>query len=135
MTELVSVPIHKIICEKVMIKNQLDKDLLASIKHMGLLMPLEVRKDGDFYEVLDGKRRLACLKLLKATNVLCIIQIVDATEIIASIHSNKTSLFELGKIVKRILDQKMIKIKELARRIDKSESTIRRWIRIYEQEK
>ena len=49
--------------------------LAQDIIKNGLKDPLIVQQEGDFYVVLDGRHRLAILKLLKWTQVPCYVVI------------------------------------------------------------
>ena len=55
------------------------RDLANSIKTVGLIQPITVRKAGDRYEVISGHRRLRAHRLLERNFIDCIV--VEADEI------------------------------------------------------
>jgi len=66
-------------------------DLKEEIEKDGLLNDLVVRKQGDFYELIDGERRLRALKELGWRSVP--VQVVDADDAMA-----RLSVYKLNKI-------------------------------------
>ena len=54
------------------------KELAASIKHVGLRDPLEVRKLSDSYVLIDGERRYLALKKLYAKNADTLVPVIVA---------------------------------------------------------
>ncbi len=52
------------------------KELAESIKQKGLLQPIIVRKDEEFYKIISGERRFRACKLLEMEKVPCIIKAV-----------------------------------------------------------
>ncbi|WP_249693729.1 ParB/RepB/Spo0J family partition protein [Stappia sp. WLB 29] len=69
-------------------------DLLPSIRRLGILQPLLVRKGADGYEVVAGQRRLAALTALAAEGIADPVPVIvmqdgdDATAIEASLTEN-----------------------------------------------
>jgi hypothetical protein len=74
--QLYFIPINLVISAKYNPKNRdsVDnkdiKDLATSIKEVGQLNPVNLTKKGNKYDLADGHRRIAALKLLKRTEVL-----------------------------------------------------------------
>ncbi|MFQ6000005.1 MAG: ParB/RepB/Spo0J family partition protein, partial [Candidatus Bathyarchaeia archaeon] len=67
------------------------EDLKQEIKKDGLLSDLVVRKQGEFYELIDGERRWRALKELGWKTVP--VRVVDADDTMA-----RLSVYKLNKI-------------------------------------
>lgn len=48
-------------------------ELAQSIRQVGLIQPLVVRKNGETYELIAGERRLRALRSLGSEKALCIV--------------------------------------------------------------
>ena len=74
--QLYFIPINLVVSAKYNPKNRDSvnnkdiKDLATSIKEVGQLNPVNLTKNGNKYDLADGHRRIAALKLLKETEVL-----------------------------------------------------------------
>ena len=81
------------------------KELKASIAQHGLIMPLAIAKDGS---LLDGHRRLVCLKALGWTAVPCVIRELGMQPgwIEASMHTKQITGGQLMYAVEHGLDTK-----------------------------
>ena len=63
--------------------------LADSIRQFGIIQPLTVRKNGDFYELVAGERRLRAAKELNMSSIPCII---------ADINEEKSFVFSKCKM-------------------------------------
>lgn len=56
------------------------KKLVQNIKRKGFRKPIEVRKNGERYTIVDGAHRFRACKELGYTEVDCIVDVIDVTE-------------------------------------------------------
>lgn len=113
------------------------EDLKDSIRALGILQPILVRPLGDGrYEVIAGARRVAAAKEIGLETIPAIIQELDNGDaLIASLTENiqrgNLDIDEEGEAYKHLL-RIYGSIAEVARRIHKSESYVRRILDAYE---
>ena len=139
--KIVDIPIAKLVISDLNVRigheygDEEDKELEENMESIGLLQPLVVRKKGEFYEILIGRRRFMGMKNKGATAVTCIVkELTDDEAIDASISENifrkNVDPVTLGMWIKKRLEQGNIGLNEYARRIGKSKSTISEWMRM-----
>ncbi len=65
-------------------------ELAQSIRQVGLIQPLVVRKNGETYELIAGERRLRALRSLGSEKALCIVDnsAVDADSALMAVVEN-----------------------------------------------
>lgn len=113
-------------------------ELAQSIKQNGLIQPMVVRPDGDFYEIIAGERRYRAMMMLGMHEVPVIIHDdVDDNKsatlaLIENIQRENLNAFEEAKAYKEILEIEGITQTELAKRLGKSQSSIANKIRLLE---
>jgi len=96
------------------------EELMASIKEIGIVAPLTVKKVGVGYEVVAGARRLECARRLLMGTVPCVVQEGDgrAMEII-KIHENlkreDVDPVEEAGYYRRLIDEMGFSLDDLAR--------------------
>jgi len=104
-------------------------ELIKSISMHGLLEPILVKQNGDFYNLICGERRLtACRQLgLKtiAANIRNDIKDEDifAVQIVENLHRKDLEPMELASAYKQLLD-KYRSLKDVARFVGKSKSHV-----------
>lgn len=116
-------------------------ELAQSIKQVGLIQPIVVRKNGSEYELISGERRLRACKSLGLEKVLCIVdrQTQDADSalmaVIENLQREDLNFFEESECYKTLLDELELTQEELAARIGKSQSFIANKLRLLKLEK
>lgn len=111
------------------------KSLAESIKQNGLLQPITVRRNGDFYELISGERRLRALKLAGIKKAPSIIVKVSDTQsavfaLLENLQREDLSYFEEALSYKQLLETLNISQKELGVRLAKAQSTIANKLRL-----
>lgn len=92
--QLYFIPINLVVSAKYNPKNRDSvnnkdiKDLAVSIKEMGQLIPVNLTKKGNKYDLADGHRRIAALKLLKQTEVLAHINGPETAKVFQHLNHN-----------------------------------------------
>lgn len=111
-------------------------ELAQSIRQVGLIQPLVVRKNGETYKLIAGERRLRALRSLGAEKALCIVDnsAVDADSALMAVVENlqreDLNYFEEAECYKALLDELKLTQEELASRLGKSQSFIANKLRI-----
>lgn len=112
-------------------------DLAKSIKEVGLIEPIVVRKSNGQFEVIAGHRRLLASRLAKLTKIPCVVkEATDAETDIMKLHENiyrqDVNPIEEGHYFKYLQRNYEATYKEIAESIGKSEQYVGDRIRILE---
>jgi ParB family transcriptional regulator, chromosome partitioning protein len=110
-------------------------ELAASIREVGILQPVVVRRTGQGYEVVAGERRLRAAKLAGLATVPVVLRDSDDSDLlrealIENIHREDLNPIELGEAFRQLLDELGLKQEELADRVGVSRSHIANTIRL-----
>jgi ParB family transcriptional regulator, chromosome partitioning protein len=110
-------------------------ELAASIREVGILQPIVVRKAGHGYEVVTGERRLRAAKLAGLATVPVVLRDSDDSDLlrealIENIHREDLNPVELAEAFRQLLDELGLKQEELADRVGVSRSHIANTIRL-----
>ncbi len=110
--------------------------LAASIREVGILQPIVVRKAGDSaYELVAGERRLRAAKQAGLATVPVVVRDTDDSDIlrealIENIHRADLGPIELAEAFRALLEDLSLKQEELAERVGVSRSHIANTIRL-----
>jgi ParB family chromosome partitioning protein len=110
-------------------------ELAASIREVGILQPIVVRRTGQGYEVVTGERRLRAAKLAGLATVPVVLRDSDDSDLlrealIENIHREDLNPIELAEAFRQLLDELGLKQEELADRVGVSRSHIANTIRL-----
>jgi ParB family chromosome partitioning protein len=110
-------------------------ELAASIREVGILQPIVVRRTGAGYEVVAGERRLRAAKLAGLATVPVVLRDSEDADLlrealIENIHREDLNPIELGEAFRQLLDDLGLKQEELADRVGVSRSHIANTIRL-----
>lgn len=113
------------------------QELAGSIRQMGLLQPITVRRTGrDSYELVAGERRLRACKAAGLTEVRAIVlasaidQDMAMIAMIENLQRENLHFFEEAEGYLSLIREHGFTQEELARRISKNQSTIANKLRI-----
>jgi ParB family chromosome partitioning protein len=109
--------------------------LARSIREVGVLQPVVVRRIEDGYELVAGERRLRAAKLAGLATVPALIRESDDTEslreaLIENIHREDLNPIELAEAFRELLEELGLKQETLAERLGMSRSHIANTIRL-----
>jgi len=110
--------------------------LAASIREVGILQPIVVRKAGDSaYELVAGERRLRAAKQAGLATIPVVVRDTDDADIlrealIENIHREDLGPIELAEAFRALLEDLALKQEELADRVGVSRSHIANTIRL-----
>jgi ParB family transcriptional regulator, chromosome partitioning protein len=110
-------------------------ELAASIREVGILQPIVVRRTPQGYEVVTGERRLRAAKLAGLATVPVVLRDSDDSDLlrealIENIHREDLNPIELGEAFRQLLEELGLKQEELADRVGVSRSHIANTIRL-----
>ncbi|MDQ4107767.1 MAG: ParB/RepB/Spo0J family partition protein [Actinomycetota bacterium] len=138
-TGLLEVPAHAISPNPKQPRSRFDDatlaELAASIREVGILQPIVVRRTGKGYEVVTGERRLRAAKLAGLATVPVVLRDSDDSDLlrealIENIHREDLNPIELGEAFRQLLGELGLKQEELAERVGVSRSHIANTIRL-----
>jgi len=110
--------------------------LAASIREVGILQPIVVRRTGDgTYELIAGERRLRAARLAGLATVPVVLRDSEDSELlrealIENIHREDLNPIELAEAFRALLDELGLKQEDLADRVGVSRSHIANTIRL-----
>lgn len=110
-------------------------ELAASIREVGILQPIVVRRAGQGYEVVTGERRLRAAKLAGLATVPVVLRDSEDSDLlrealIENIHREDLNPIELAEAFRQLLEELGLKQEELAERVGVSRSHIANTIRL-----
>ncbi len=111
------------------------EDLAQSIKALGVIQPITVRKDGERFEIISGERRYRASKLAKLTSIPAYIRLVNDQELlemalVENIQREDLDSIEIALTYQRLLDEIGMTQENLSQRVGKERSTITNSIRL-----
>jgi ParB family transcriptional regulator, chromosome partitioning protein len=109
--------------------------LALSIREVGVLQPIVVRKTGSGFELIAGERRLRAARLAGLATVPAVIRESDDAEslreaLIENIHREDLNAIELAEAFRELLEELGLKQETLAERLGMSRSHIANTIRL-----
>lgn len=110
-------------------------DLAQSIKNLGVIQPITLRKDGDKFEIISGERRFRASKIAGLETVPAYIRLVNDQELlemalVENIQREDLDAIEIALTYQRLLDEIGMTQENLSYRIGKERSTITNSIRL-----
>ncbi|PIE54853.1 MAG: chromosome partitioning protein ParB [Dethiosulfovibrio peptidovorans] len=115
------------------------RSLAESVREVGLIQPVVVRPNGDFYELIAGERRLRACHVAGFDAIPAVIVEVPDTDqqimaLVENIHRKDLSAVEEAASLKEILDRTGWGQSELARRIGRSQASVANKLRLLKLE-
>lgn len=111
------------------------KELADSIREHGLLQPILVKPEGNFYQIIAGERRFRASQLAGLDRIQCIVR--DCTEqemtekaLIENIQRDDLSPVEEGLAYAKLIEDYGLTQEQVAKRVGKGRPTIANLIRI-----
>jgi ParB family chromosome partitioning protein len=109
--------------------------LASSIREVGILQPIVVRKAGAGYELIAGERRLRAAKIAGLATIPVVVRDTDDADtlreaLIENIHREDLGPIELAEAFRQLLEELGLKQEELAERVGVSRSHIANTIRL-----
>ena len=112
------------------------EELAASIRELGIIQPLSLRKTGpDSYQIIAGERRYRAAKMAGLTSVPAYIRTANDAELtemalIENIQREDLNAIEIALTLKKLIDQYNLTQERLSERIGKKRATIANFLRL-----
>lgn len=110
-------------------------DLAQSIKNLGVIQPVTLRKDGEKFEIISGERRYRASKIAGLKTIPAYIRLVNDQELlemalVENIQREDLDPIEIALTYQRLLDEIGMTQENLSQRVGKERSTITNSIRL-----
>ena len=112
------------------------EELAASIRELGIIQPLSLRKTGpDSYQIIAGGRRFRAARLAGLDSVPAYIRTANDSELtemalIENIQREDLNAIEIALTFKKLIDQYNLTQERLSERIGKKRATIANFLRL-----
>ncbi|MGS0747416.1 ParB/RepB/Spo0J family partition protein [Halpernia sp. GG3] len=110
-------------------------DLAQSIKSLGVIQPITLRKDGGKFEIISGERRFRASKIAGLKSIPAYIRLVNDQELlemalVENIQREDLDAIEVALTYQRLLEEIGLTQENLSQRVGKERSTITNSIRL-----
>ncbi|MBF2708300.1 ParB/RepB/Spo0J family partition protein [Flavobacterium soyangense] len=112
------------------------RELASSIKELGVIQPITVRKlDFNKYQLISGERRLRASTLVGLTTVPAYIRIANDNEslimaLVENIQRHDLDPIEIALSYQRLIDEIQLTQEQMSERVGKKRSTIANYLRL-----
>lgn len=112
------------------------KELATSIKELGVIQPITVRKlDFNKYQLISGERRLRASTMVGLTTVPAYIRIANDNEslvmaLVENIQRHDLDPIEIALSYQRLIDEIQLTQEQMSERVGKKRSTIANYLRL-----
>jgi ParB family chromosome partitioning protein len=112
------------------------RELATSIKELGVIQPITVRKlDFNKYQLISGERRLRASTLIGLTTVPAYIRIANDNEslimaLVENIQRHDLDPIEIALSYQRLIDEIQLTQEQMSERVGKKRSTIANYLRL-----
>ncbi len=112
------------------------RELASSIKELGVIQPITVRKlDFDSYQLVSGERRYRASKLIGLERIPAFIRIANDQEslemaLVENIQRQDLDPIEIALSYQRLIEEIQVTQDELSDRVGKNRSTIANYLRL-----
>ena len=111
-------------------------ELVISIKNIGLIQPITVKKiSKNKFQLISGERRFRAFKELKINKIPCYIRKANDQQflemaLVENIHRQDLDSIEIAISYKRLIEEIKLTQEELSKKIGKKRSTITNYLRL-----
>ncbi len=112
------------------------QELASSIKELGLIQPITVRKlEFNKYQLISGERRLRACRIVGLTTVPAYIRIANDNEslvmaLVENIQRHDLDPIEIALSYQRLIDEIQLTQEQMSDRVGKKRSTIANYLRL-----
>ncbi len=112
------------------------QELASSIRQLGLIQPITVRKlDYNRYQLISGERRYRASKLIGETSIPAYIRIANDNEslemaLVENIQRQELDPIEIALSYQRLMDEIQLTQEQMSERVGKKRSTIANYLRL-----
>lgn len=112
------------------------KELSVSIKELGVIQPITVRKTGfNQYQLISGERRLRASKLAGLTSIPAYVRIANDNDslvmaLVENIQRHDLDPIEIALSYQRLIEEVNLTQEQMSERVGKKRSTITNYLRL-----
>lgn len=111
------------------------EELSQSIKELGVIQPITVRKKGNAFELISGERRLRASEMAKLKTIPAYVRLADDQEslemaLVENIQRQDLDPIEIGLSYQRLIEEIKLTQDQLSSRVGKKRSTITNYMRL-----
>lgn len=111
------------------------QELASSIKELGVIQPITVRKVDDMFQLVSGERRFRASKLIGNKTIPAYIRIANDQEIlemalVENIQRKNLDPIEIALSYQRLIDEIQLTQEELSVKVGKKRSTVTNYLRL-----
>ena len=112
------------------------RELASSIKELGVIQPITVRKlDGNKFQLVSGERRFRASKLIGLTTIPAYIRLANDQEmlemaLVENIQRKDLDPIEVALSYQRLIEEINLTQEELSKRVGKNRSTVTNYLRL-----
>ena len=110
-------------------------ELATSIRELGVIQPITVRKLGDTYQLVSGERRFRASKLIGNKTIPAYIRTANDQEmlemaLVENIQRKNLDPIEIALSYQRLIDEIQLTQESLSARVGKKRSTVANYLRL-----
>ncbi len=111
------------------------EELAESMKQLGVIQPIVLAKDGDYYKIIVGERRWRAAKIAGLKKIPAIIKDLDETSayeiaLVENLQRENLNLIEEARGYRKLVDIFGISQEEVAQKVGKSRPTVTNALRL-----
>ena len=111
------------------------RELASSIKELGVIQPITVRKIGEIFQLVSGERRFRASRLIGNKSIPAYIRTANDQEmlemaLVENIQRKNLDPIEVALSYKRLIDEIQLTQEELSIRVGKKRSTVTNYLRL-----
>ena len=139
MNQMAHIPIQEIIPNPTQPRTQFDdealKELADSIKQLGVIQPITVKKQGDKYIIISGERRWRASQMVGISELPAYIREVDdenlhAMALVENIQRQDLNAIEIALGMQRLIEECNLTQEAMADKVGKKRSTVSNYMRL-----
>ena len=139
MTHMAEIAVEKIIPNPTQPRTQFDDEALAelaeSIKQLGVIQPITVKKSGEEYIIISGERRWRAAQMVGVERLPAYIRDVDdenlhAMALVENIQRQDLNAIEIALGMQRLIEECGLTQEAMADKVGKKRSTVSNYMRL-----
>jgi len=136
---IIEIPLKQITANPHQPRTQFDveaiEELSESIKQLGVIQPITVRKNNNKYDLISGERRLRAAKLAGLETIPAYVRLANDQEmlemaLVENIQREDLDPIEIALSFQAMIDQLNLTQDEMSKRVGKKRSTITNYLRL-----
>jgi len=136
---IIEIPLEDIIANPHQPRTQFDREaieeLAESIKQLGVIQPITVRKNKNGFDLISGERRLRASKLAGLKSIPAFIRLADDREmlemaLVENIQREDLDPIEIALSFQAMIEQLNLTQDDMSKRVGKKRSTITNYLRL-----